>query len=109
MGKLFDELKRRKVIKVGVVYAVVAGLVIQVAATVFPPLQVPDWTVSFVTILFILGFPIAVVLAWAVEAAEAAEVQVGLVDDYHALGLLSLFLGSFSERELNFVELLSTP
>lgn len=45
----------------------VAWLLIQVADTVLPALQMPNWTVSFVTILFILGSPIAVILAWAYE------------------------------------------
>lgn len=68
MGNLFQELKRRMVFRVAAVYAVVAWLLIQVAATVFPTLQMPGWTVSFVTVLFLLGFPIAVILAWAYEA-----------------------------------------
>lgn len=67
MGDLFQELKRRKVFQVAAVYAVVAWLLIQVADTVLPALQMPDWTVSFVTVLFFLGFPIAVILAWAYE------------------------------------------
>ncbi|MEZ5492328.1 MAG: hypothetical protein R3F50_18755 [Gammaproteobacteria bacterium] len=77
MGNLFQELKRRKVFRVAAVYAVVAWVLIQVADTVLPALQMPDWTVSFVTVLFILGFPIAVVLAWAYEAApEGVKVDV---------------------------------
>ena len=66
MGNLFQELKRRKVFRVAAVYAVVAWVLIQVADTVLPALQMPDWTVSFVTVLFILGFPIAIVLACAI-------------------------------------------
>ena len=69
MGKLFEQLRRRKVFKVAAVYAVVAWVLIQVADTVLPALQVPEWTVSFVTVLFILGFPIAVILAWAYEVS----------------------------------------
>tara|TARA_R110002167_G_scaffold13915_2_gene57098 strand:- start:3151 stop:5313 length:2163 start_codon:yes stop_codon:yes gene_type:complete len=68
MGRLFEELKRRKVFRVGAVYAVAAWVLIQVADTVLPALQIPQWTVSFVTVLFILGFPIAIILAWAYEA-----------------------------------------
>jgi serine/threonine-protein kinase len=67
MGNLFQELNRRKVFRVAAVYAVVAWLLIQVADTVLPALQMPEWTVSFVTVLFILGFPIALILAWAYE------------------------------------------
>ena len=69
MGKLFEELKRRKVLRVAAVYAVVAWLLIQVAETVLPALQIPQWTVSFVIVLFLLGFPIAVILAWAYEVS----------------------------------------
>lgn len=67
MNELLQELKRRKVFRVSVVYAVVAWVLIEVSATVLPALQMPEWTVSFVTILLILGFPVAIVLAWAYE------------------------------------------
>lgn len=66
-GTFYAELKRRRVFRVAVVYAVVAWLVIQVAETVFPPLGLPDWTVRFVILLALLGFPIALVMAWALE------------------------------------------
>lgn len=67
LGTFYAELKRRRVFRVAVVYAVVAWLVIQVAETIFPPLGLPDWTVRFVILLALLGFPIALVLAWALE------------------------------------------
>ena len=67
MGNLIQELRRRKVFQVAAVYAVVTWLLIQVAATVFPVLQLPTWTITFLTLLLILGFPIAIVLAWAYE------------------------------------------
>ncbi|MCB1672326.1 MAG: hypothetical protein R3F41_06235 [Gammaproteobacteria bacterium] len=56
MGSFFQELKRRKVFRVAAVYAVVAWLLVQVADTVMPALQMPEWTVSFVTVLLMLGF-----------------------------------------------------
>jgi len=61
------ELKRRNVFKVGVAYAIVAWLLIQIVSTVSPALQVPEWTLSFVTILLIVCFPVALILAWAFE------------------------------------------
>jgi len=67
MGKLYEELKRRKVFRVAAVYAVVAWVLIQVADTVLPALQMPEWTVSFVTVLFILGFIPTLIAAWAYE------------------------------------------
>ena len=63
----FAELKRRNVFKVGVAYAIVAWLLIQIVATVFPILALPDWTTRFITIVVIIGFPIAILLAWIYE------------------------------------------
>jgi TolB-like protein/Flp pilus assembly protein TadD len=66
-GRIVAELRRRKVIRVAVAYGVVAWLVVQVAETVFEPLQLPHWTLTLVVVLAILGFPLAVALAWALE------------------------------------------
>ncbi len=69
MGKLFEELKRRKVVRVGGVYAVVAWLLIQVTNNIVPALQMPPWTSTFIVVFLLIGFPIALVLAWAYELA----------------------------------------
>jgi TolB-like protein len=58
------ELRERKVFRVGGAYIVAAWVLIQVAATVFPQLQLPDWAPTGVTVSLILGFPIALLLAW---------------------------------------------
>ncbi|HJR09992.1 MAG TPA: tetratricopeptide repeat protein [Rhodanobacteraceae bacterium] len=63
----FEELKRRHVWRVAVAYAIVGWLVVQVATQVFPAFHMPDWTAQFVVILVMIGFPIALVLAWAFE------------------------------------------
>jgi TolB-like protein len=63
----WTELRRRNVFKVGVAYAIVAWLVLQVAAIAFPALHLPAWTVTFVTALLLLGIPVALLLAWAYE------------------------------------------
>ncbi len=67
LEKFFTELKRRNVYKVAVAYAVVAWLLIQVATQVFPFFEVPNWAVRLVVLLIIIGFPIALVIAWAFE------------------------------------------
>src|ERR1700681_4227670 len=67
MGNFFAELKRRNVYKVAVAYAVAAWLLIQVATQVFPFFDIPNWAVRLVVLLLILGFPVALVLAWAFE------------------------------------------
>ena len=63
----FCELRRRKVYRVAAAYAVVGWLLIQVAATVFPPLDVPAWTLRALIIAVLAGFPIALVLGWAFD------------------------------------------
>ena len=63
----FAELKRRNVYKVAVAYAVVAWLLIQIATATFPVLEIPNWATKLVIVLVVLGFPIALILAWAFE------------------------------------------
>ncbi|UCC84334.1 MAG: tetratricopeptide repeat protein [Gemmatimonadota bacterium] len=63
----FSELKRRRVYRVAVVYAVVAFVIWQAAEIAFPALNLPPWTLTFVVVLTLLGFPIALVLAWAFD------------------------------------------
>jgi TolB-like protein len=65
--KFFSELRRRNVYKVAIAYAVVAWLLIQVATQVFPFFEVPNWTVRLVVLLMAIGFPIALIIAWAFE------------------------------------------
>jgi TolB-like protein/Tfp pilus assembly protein PilF len=63
----FAELKRRNVYKVAVAYAIVGWLSIQIATQVFPFLEIPDWVVRLVIAAVAIGFPIALVIAWAFE------------------------------------------
>ena len=63
----FGELRRRNVYKVAVGYAVVGWLLIQVATQVFPFFDIPNWGVRLVVLLIVVGFPIALVIAWAFE------------------------------------------
>jgi hypothetical protein len=67
MKRFFAELKRRNVYKVAVAYAVVAWLLMQVASQLFPFFDVPNWAVRLVVLLLVIGFPIALILAWAFE------------------------------------------
>src|SRR5437660_2614347 len=67
IDNFFAELKRRNVYKVAVAYAVVGWLVIQVTATVVPALHLPDGLTTAVVVLILVGFPVALVIAWAFE------------------------------------------
>jgi len=67
IDNFFAELKRRNVYKVAVAYAVVGWLLVQVATQVFPFFEIPNWAVRLIVLLIIIGFPIALVIAWAFE------------------------------------------
>jgi TolB-like protein/predicted negative regulator of RcsB-dependent stress response len=64
---MWGELRRRNVFKVAVAYAIVAWLLIEMTATVFPALKLPEWTVTFVTALILISFPVILIGAWAFE------------------------------------------
>jgi TolB-like protein len=67
MASVWGELKRRNVVRVAIAYAIVAWLLIEVSATTFPILNLPDWAATLVTVLLLLGFPVALIFAWAFE------------------------------------------
>jgi TolB-like protein/Tfp pilus assembly protein PilF len=81
----FGELKRRNVYKVAIAYAVVGWLLVQVATQVFPFFEIPNWAIRLVVLLIVIGFPIALIIAWAfeltpeglkrTEVADAAPIQ----------------------------------
>ena len=63
-----DELKRRKVFRVTSTYAVVAWVIMQIGEVVFPALRLPEWVLSTVVILLLIGFPIVIIFAWIFDA-----------------------------------------
>src|SRR6202140_3604401 len=85
MAAFFAELKRRNVYKVAVAYAVVGWLIAQIATQIFPFFEIPNWAIRLVVLLIVIGFPIALIIAWAfeltpeglkrTEIADAAPIQ----------------------------------
>src|SRR5947209_1017348 len=67
LGNFFQELKRRNVYKIAVAYGVVGWLLVQVATQVFPFFEIPNWAVRLVVLAIVIGFPVALVIAWAFE------------------------------------------
>src|SRR5947209_4233937 len=76
----FAELKRRNVYKVAVAYAVVGWVIAQIATQIFPFLEIPNWVVRLVIVLIAIGFPIALVIAWAFEATPEGIKRTEHVD-----------------------------
>lgn len=101
---LLGELQRRKVFKVGAAYAAVGWLVIEVAATIAPQLNFPEWAPRMVTFVILLGFPVALVMAWVfdvtpegikVDASKSGSKRVFIVAGI----LVALALGWFFHRQ----------
>jgi adenylate cyclase len=67
IDNFFRELKRRNVYKVAVAYAIVGWLLVQIATQVFPFFEIPNWAVRLIVLAIVVGFPIALVIAWAFE------------------------------------------
>src|SRR5207249_2332090 len=80
LSSFFSELKRRNVYKVAVVYAVTAWLLIQAASILLPTFEAPAWVMKVVVMTVVLGFPIAVILAWAFELTPEGIKQTEDVD-----------------------------
>ena len=67
MREFFEEIKRRNVFRVAFVYIIVAWFSMQVVYVMFPALHVPEWAVSAIAVVLLIGFPIALIFAWAFE------------------------------------------
>ena len=112
LGKFFSELKRRNVYKVAVAYAIGGWALAQGIAQVFPVFGVPNWIVQLIVLLIVIGFPIALVLAWAFEltgeglkrteeadfarprAKSHAWIYVAVIGAFLSIGLF--FLGRYT-------------
>ncbi len=79
--KFFTELKRRNVYKVAIAYAVIAWLLMQIATQVFPFLEIPNWAIRLVIMLIVIGFPIALVIAWAFELTPEGLKRTEFADE----------------------------
>jgi membrane protease YdiL (CAAX protease family) len=105
----FAELKRRHVYKVAAAYAIVAWLLIQIATQVFPFFEIPNWGVRLIVLFIVIGFPIALVLAWAFEitpegikraedvaANDSIARRTGRKLDFVIIGILVLVIAIFA-------------
>ena len=70
MSGFFEEVKRRKVYRVAAAYVIAAGGIIQLASAAFPAWELPNWTLRLVIVLLLIGFPIALLLAWAFDVTS---------------------------------------
>jgi adenylate cyclase len=75
-GRFFSQLKQRNVVRVAIAYGVTAWLLAQIATQIFPFFEIPNWSVRLVILVLVIGFPIALALAWAFEITPEGIVRM---------------------------------
>ena len=109
MASVWEELKRRNVLRVAIAYAIVSWLILQIADVLTPLLRLPEWVGGFVLLLLVIGFLLALILSWAyeltpeglkkekdVEHSESITHITGRKLDFVIIGLLVVALGYFA-------------
>jgi adenylate cyclase len=82
MRNLLQELNRRKVFRVAAAYVVLAWMLIQVVATILPTFEAPQWVAQSIILLLVIGFPIALIMAWAYELTpNGISVETGAASE----------------------------
>jgi TolB-like protein/Tfp pilus assembly protein PilF len=92
MKKFFSELKRRNVYKVAIAYGVVAWLLMQIASQIFPFFEIPNWAVRLVVLLLIIGFPVALILAWAFELTPEGIKRADAIEPARSKGRAWIYI-----------------
>ena len=95
-GSLIQELKRRNVFRVALVYIVVSWLLMQIGDVMFPALLLPEWTPTLLVAFLILGFPLVVVFAWAFELTPDGVTRTSEVPEEQSIT-------SDTGRKINFM------
>ena len=116
MGNIFGELKRRNVIRVALAYIVTAWLLLQVTDVVLNNIEAPDWLFQSIMLLLAIGFPIAMLFAWAyemtpeglkkekeVDRSQSITPATGRKLDFIIIGMLVLALGYFLWERQSYV------
>lgn len=116
MGSLFGELKRRNVIRVALAYIVTAWLLLQVSDVVLNNIEAPEWVFQAILLLLAIGFPVALLFAWAyemtpeglkkekdVDRSQSITPATGRKLDFAIIGMLVLALGYFLWERQSYV------
>jgi len=111
--RFLAELKQRNVYRAAVLYGMAAWLLVQIATQVFPFFEIPNWIVRFVVVALVLGFPIAMLLAWLYELTPeglvreedvepAVRKSMGRRLDFAIIGVLLLVIAMLAYGRLPF-------
>ena len=75
MPNIIAELKKRKVFNSAAIYLATAFILLQAAQIIIPALQIPEWTISFLVVLTILGFPVVIIISWIYDISDEGFVK----------------------------------
>jgi len=84
MGRLLAELRRRNVFRVTGAYVIGVWVVLQVADVIFPPLLIPQWVITVLVLLAVIGLPVVVVLAWIFDITPTGVIRTQSADGHPA-------------------------
>ena len=81
MPSFIDELKKRKVFNSAAIYLATAFILLQAATIIIPALKIPEWTISFLVVLAILGFPVVIIISWIYDISDEGFVKTETESD----------------------------
>ncbi len=112
-GNFLNELKRRNVVRVAFVYGIVAWLLLQIVDILVPLLELPDWVGKFFLLLIAVGFPLALIFAWAfeitpeglklekhVDRSQSVTTETGRKLDFMIIAVLLFAVALFAQTAL---------
>ena len=87
MPNFIDELKKRKVFNSAAIYLGTAFILLQAATIIIPALKIPEWTISFLVVLAILGFPVVIIISWIYDISDEGFVKTETESDIEPSGM----------------------
>jgi len=87
MPNFIDELKKRKVFNSAAIYLATAFILLQAATIIIPALKIPEWTISFLVVLAILGFPVVIIISWIYDISNEGFVKTETESDIEPSGM----------------------
>jgi TolB-like protein len=87
MPNFIDELKKRKVFNSAAIYLATAFILLQATTIIIPALKIPEWTISFLVVLAILGFPVVIIISWIYDISDEGFVKTETESDIEPSGM----------------------
>ena len=92
MPNIIAELKKRKVFNTAAIYLATSFLILQAAAILIPALLIPDWTISFMVVLVILGFPVMLIFSWIYDVTPDGVIRTDKDKSLGNTNYINIFL-----------------